>query len=117
MTPKQWAIVLVVIGAAITFAFNIFGIWWAGYLIGAAIALWLRPSLAGISVALGWAVGFLMSIFNANLLAAARIVAELAGLPGSLGVILVIVSILLAFFEGWLPALLMKRAWPNRFSR
>lgn len=116
MTRKQWAIALVVTGAALTFVFNIFGIWWAGYLIGATISLWLRPSLAGLSVALGWVVGFLMSIFNANLLPAARVVAELAGLPGSLGILLVIVSILIAFFEGWLPALLMKRVWPNRLS-
>ena len=109
MTTTRRSILLVLVGAVIAFLGNSVGLWWLGYLVGAGLAFAIRPSLAGCSVALGWVAGFVQSAISAHLAQAARVVALLAGLPATLGLLLVLVALVLAFLEGWLPALVVAR--------
>ncbi|WP_298208000.1 hypothetical protein [Ferrimicrobium sp.] len=117
MTKTQQSILLVLIGAAIAFGANSLGLWWIGYIVGAGLALWIRPSLAGCSVVLGWIAGFAQSAVSAHLVSAARVVALLAGLPATLGLLLVAIALILAFLEGWLPALIIARIRTNQGLR
>jgi hypothetical protein len=109
MIRSPWAVILIIAGALIAYLANAIGLWWAGYLIGMVLAIWLRPSLAGLAVLLGWGVGFVQGAVGAHLLGSVRVVALLAGLPAGLGFMLVVIALVLAFLEGWLPALLVHR--------
>ncbi|WP_298344380.1 hypothetical protein [Ferrimicrobium sp.] len=117
MTTTQRSILLVFFGALIAFIGNSVGLWWLGYLVGAGLALSIRPSLAGCSVALGWIAGFVQSVISAHLVQAARVVALLAGLPATLGLLLVLLALVLAFLEGWLPALVVTRLRGNEHPK
>jgi hypothetical protein len=109
MIRSPWAVILIIAGALIAYLANVIGLWWAGYLIGVVLAIWLRPSLAGVAVLLGWAAGFVQGAVGAHLSGSVRVVALLAGLPAGLGFLLVVIALVLAFLEGWLPALLVRR--------
>ncbi len=109
MTRGYWSIVWVLLGALAVALANAAGLWWLGYLIGALLAIWLRPSLAGLAVLVGWGAGFTQSAISDHLSGSARVVAQLAGLPASLGPALVAIALILAFLEGWLPAILVRR--------
>ena len=109
MIRSPWSVILIIAGALVVYLANAIGLWWAGYLIGVVLAIWLRPSLAGVAVLLGWAAGFVQGAVGAHLSGSVRVVALLAGLPAGLGFILVVIALVLAFLEGWLPALLVRR--------
>lgn len=109
MTRRYLAPTLFLVGALATLAANDYGIWWAGYLIAAALGLAVRPSIAGLSVATGWLAGFAADAFSEPLLKSAQVVSEIAGLPGSLGPVLILVALILGYLQGWLPALLVAR--------
>ena len=109
MTRGYWSIVCVLLGVFAVALANAVGLWWLSYLIGAVLAIWIRPSLAGLAVLLGWGAGFMQSAIGDNLSGSARVVALLAGLPASLGPVLVAIALILAFLEGWLPAILARR--------
>jgi hypothetical protein len=109
MIRSPWPFVLILIGALIAYLLNAVGLWWVGYLTGVVFALWLRPSLVGLAVLLGWGAGFVQDAISTRLYESVRVVAVLAGLPAGLGFILVVIALALAFLEGWLPALLVLR--------
>lgn len=109
MKSRFVSIAIIAFAALVTAVANVYGGWWVGYLIGGILALWIRPSLAGLSVTLGWIVGFGADIYSARLFAAARVIAELAGLSGSFGFVIIVLALIMSFVEGWLPALIVHR--------
>ncbi|MHB8191481.1 MAG: hypothetical protein ACYDHP_13915 [Ferrimicrobium sp.] len=99
----------VVVGIGITVLGNMAGAWWLGYLVGAGLGIAIRPRIAAASVAVGWAIGFALDAISGPLLHASQVIAAIAGLPSSVGILLVILPVVLAYFEGLLPALLTHR--------
>ncbi len=100
---------LIFIAIVIGVIANDFGLWWVGYLLGGTLALVVRPRTAGLAVMASWLIGLLIDAASTPLLKGAQVIAEIAGFSSSWGPILLILTLVIAYLEGWLPALLVFR--------
>jgi hypothetical protein len=100
---------LIVAAVVIGVVANNFGLWWVGYLLGAALGTVVRPRTAGATVMLAWFIGLVIDASTTPLFRGAEVIAELAGFSSSAGPILLLLTLAIAYLEGWFPATLIYR--------
>jgi hypothetical protein len=108
MSRSMSVTLAVAVGAVAVWITLALGLWWFGWIIGAVLGLVIRPRLAGLAVLLGWLGADVIGAIHAHLIGASRVIAEIAGFPGALGLVLLALGLLLAYAEGAIPALLVR---------